>query len=82
MSSWTTLFTSPEVGEIAAGSHATLAVTGDRSMPASTVSPEALSVAQALLIQLPEVTFTFEVDVVGRHRITVHFGGGSIAVDE
>lgn len=35
-----------------------------------------------LIFTVPDVSFTFEVDIMGRHRITVHFGGETLAVDE
>jgi len=46
------------------------------------LSPLAAEAVQYLLINLPEFSFTVEVDLLGAHRITIHFGGGSIAIDE
>lgn len=46
------------------------------------LAPEARAAAETLVLNVPGATFTFEVDLLGTHRITIHFAGGSIGVDE
>lgn len=47
-----------------------------------TVADETLDIAHWLILNVPALDWTIEVDILGRHRITIHFKGGSISVDE
>lgn len=46
------------------------------------VSDETIALAQQLMLQIPDFSWTIEVDILGRHRITVHFKGAEVSVDE
>jgi len=37
---------------------------------------------QGLLFNIPDLTWTIEVDLMGHHRVTIHFKGMEIGVDE
>ena len=45
-------------------------------------SQDAAAAISALALQIPDLAFTFEVDILGNHRITVHFKGADITVDD
>lgn len=82
MSQYTAVLTSRYYKELTASKGAMelavpklLSVAGDQA-------DELLKVAAGLVLQLPAFDWTIEVDVFGTHRITVHFKGGSIDVDE
>lgn len=45
-------------------------------------APDTLELAHSLALQIPEFDWTIEVDVLGSHRITVHFKGASVSLDE
>lgn len=49
--------------------------------PDAPVSAEAMAAAAYLTFHVPEFSWTFEVDVFGGYRITVHFKGAEINVD-
>lgn len=46
------------------------------------LNPETLELAHSLALQIPEFDWTIEVDVLGSHRVTVHFKGASVSLDE
>ncbi len=54
----------------------------DTDGPVQGFSREVLDVAEQLTLQLPGIDWTIEVDLLGHHRITIHFEGLSVAVDE
>lgn len=45
------------------------------------VSESTLELARTLMLQVPEFSWTIEVDLLGRHRVTVHFKGAEIGID-
>lgn len=46
------------------------------------VNEETLKLAQQLMLQVPEFSWTIEVDILGRHRVTIHFKGAGVSIDE
>lgn len=52
------------------------------SGPAAGMSQETYDLAQSLMLHVPEFEWTIEVDVLGSHRVTLHFKGAEISVDE
>lgn len=51
------------------------------ALPAG-VTPETLELAHRLTFDIPGATWTIEVDFLGHHRVTIHFEGASISLDE
>lgn len=49
---------------------------------ASAVSPAMLDIAEGLVLTLPGIDWTIEVDLMGHHRITIHFKGIDLKIDE
>ena len=43
---------------------------------------ETARAVEALILSIPGFDVTVEVDIAGKHRITVHFQGASISIDE
>lgn len=46
------------------------------------VSDQTIALAQQLMLQVPDFSWTIEVDILGRHRVTVHFKGAEVSIDE
>lgn len=51
--------------------------TGEFTAPGAKTS----EFVQSLALQIPDFAFTVEVDILGNHRVTVHFKGADVTVD-
>lgn len=50
--------------------------------PGLGLRPETEQLCQSLMLQLPGIDWTVEVDLFGQHRVTLHFKGLDIQIDE
>lgn len=51
------------------------------ALPIGTASNETETLIRTLTFQVPDVEFSVEVDILGRHRVTIHFKGADISID-
>ncbi|HEY9758908.1 MAG TPA: hypothetical protein V6C97_27310 [Oculatellaceae cyanobacterium] len=64
------------------GRNAMLVNEAEKASPANIYGSEMTYLAEKLMLDLPGFDWTIEVDLMGRHRITVHFKGISVSIDE
>ena len=82
MATWMAAYNSESQRRTAAAGSAMKSPAADISItPGHDVSKTA-DLVQQLRLDIPEFQFTVEVDLFGNHRVTVHFKGGQIAIDE
>lgn len=82
MPQYTAVLTAQSYKELQAHENAMARGAAEIARPGPDYPAETLALANSLLLQLPGFDWTIEVDILGRHRVTVHFEGGTIAIDE
>lgn len=79
---WNAAYTAQSYQQFMKRSTAKDAVNKELAHPYSGLTKADHDLAQKLLLDLPGVDWTVELDVLGRHRITIHFKGLGISIDE
>ena len=77
--SWRPAITSEGLRNVAASHRLSVASVGPVEASPFGVGPETLALAQDLMVSIPEFDWSIEVDLLGMHRITVHFKGLDIS---
>lgn len=79
---WSPALTSDSYRSFTKSQSAKSAVNKETVHPFTALPAETIGLAQKLALELPAADWTIEVDVLGRHRITIHFKGIGVSIDE
>lgn len=82
MSQWTSIYYNGPQSSLGGYANVTQLGADDLLWLHPDANDQTLKLVNELRLKIPEFAFTIDVDILGNHRVTVHFGGGEILIDE